>query len=200
ATVSVSKDHGGTWSTNAVQGTIVQDRQWIATTGRGVVYHVTHQVPSGLVVTKSTDGGRTFLRSAVAATVLDQTGCECQPGTMVARAGAAAAGAADDVGFVYATSTGGVKFARSTNGATSFATSTVAPASDADTTVALPVVASRGGDDLVAVWQESFGTGSRVRFARSGDFGRSWTAPVTVVSGGTSLYPWLDARGAKVAI
>jgi len=200
ATVSSSRDQGRTWSTNALQGTLVQDRQWIATTGRGVVYHLTHQVPTGLVVAKSTDGGRTFLRTTVAATLLDQTSCVCQAGTMVARAGAVTAGATDEVGFVYATSSGGVKFARSTNGAASFTNATVSPASDADTTAAMPVVASRGGDDLVAVWQESFTSGSRVRLSRSGDFGRTWTAPVTVVSGGTSLYPWVDGRGAKVAI
>jgi hypothetical protein len=79
--VSASRDRGRTWMTNAFQGTVVQDRQWIATSGRGVVYHVTHQSPSGLVVAKSTDGGRTFLSSTVAATPSDQAGCQCQPGT-----------------------------------------------------------------------------------------------------------------------
>ncbi|MCU1462809.1 MAG: exo-alpha-sialidase [Acidimicrobiales bacterium] len=198
AAVSSSTNRAQTWTTNAVQGTLVQDRQWIATTGRGVVYHVTHQFPTGLVVTKSTNGGRTFLSSTVAATPLDQTGCECQPGTMVALPGVAAGG--DKVGVIYATSTGGMKFARSTNGAATFKNVTVSPPSSADTTVAMPVVASRGGDDLVAVWQETFAAGSRVQLSRSGDFGRSWTPPVTIVSGGTSLYPWVDGRGGKVAV
>ena len=43
----------------------------VATPGGGVVYHVTHQIPLGLVVSKSVDGGVTYPLSNVAATPLD---------------------------------------------------------------------------------------------------------------------------------
>src|SRR4051812_38271938 len=71
STVSSSSDIGQTWTANPLQGTIVQDRQWIATTGNNVVYHVTHQIPSGLIVSKSIDGALTFPIQVLAATVLD---------------------------------------------------------------------------------------------------------------------------------
>ncbi len=190
ATVSRSNDRGNTWKTNAVQGTLVQDRQWIATAGRGVVYHVTHQLEVGLVVTKSSNAGSSFGSPTVAAA--ESSDCGCQPGQLVAEA--------DRVGVIYSTFDGGVKFARSVDGARSWTNQRVSLPSVAKTTNAFPVVAQRGNGGLVAVWQETFGDASRMQFARSGDFGLSWTPPVTIVSGGTSLYPWVAARGDKVAV
>ncbi|HMH47103.1 MAG TPA: sialidase family protein, partial [Solirubrobacteraceae bacterium] len=34
----------------------------------------------------------------------------------------------------------------------------------------------------------------------SHDWGATWSAPRTLVSGGASVYPWIAARGSKVAI
>jgi len=63
------------------------------------------------------------------------------------------------------------------------------------------VVASAGGDTLHAVWLEVFGTkSSRVRYARSSDWGASWSRPATLVGAGTSVYPWVAARGDKVSV
>jgi hypothetical protein len=197
ATVSKSTDKARTWQSQPFQGTAIQDRQWVAQAGGGVVYHVTHQIPAGLVVARSTDGGLTYPTQHVAATPADQTGCICPPGTEIAEGSGALNG---KVGVIYATSTGGVKFARSTNSGLTFTNVNVGPASDADTTISFPVVANAGANHLVAVWQENIGGRSNVKFSDSTNWGSSWSSPRTLVSAGTSAYPWVDARGSKVAI
>ena len=200
ATVSRSTDEGETWTANPLQGVVVQDRQWVAQAGGGVVYHLTHQIPGGLVVSKSLDGGVTYPLHTIGATPADQTGCICPPGTLIAENGSAL-GLADKVGFVYATSSGGVNFARSTNGGLTFAQVAVGPATAGDTTTAFPVVANGGGGRLEAVWLEVDGTSaSVVKAARSTDWGATWTAPQTLVDAGTSLYPWVAVQGPKVAV
>jgi hypothetical protein len=201
ATVSKSTDKGQTWTANPIQGIVVQDRQWVAQAGGGVVYHLTHQIPLGLVVSKSIDGGVTYPISSVGATPVDQTGCVCPPGNLIAEGGSGLLGTSDKVGFVYATSSGGVNFARSTNGGLTFTQETVGPASSGDTTQAFPVVANAGGNKLAAVWLENDGTTSSVvKFSESSDWGATWSAPRTLVSDGASVYPWVAAQGSKIAI
>ena len=202
ATVSRSTD-GASWLANPLQGVVSQDRQWVAAAGGGNVYHATHQIPLGLVVSKSAApaDGLVFPVSTVAATPVDQTGCVCPPGNLLAEPGPDILGSGDRVGLIYATSSGGIKFARSTNGALTFTNVAISAASSADTTLAFPVVASAGNGSLHAVWLEVFGTASsRVRYARSADWGASWTAPATLVSAGTSVYPWVAAGGGKVSV
>ena len=200
ATVGVSNDAAASWIANPVGGPFVQDRQWIATSGAGVVYHVTHQIPGGIVVSKSVDGGLTYPVMTSAAHVLDQTGCICPPGTLIAEGTGATAGIGDKVGVIYSTSSGGVKFARSTNGALTFSSSAVSPASSADTGAAFPVVANAGGGHLVATWLEIQGNVSRVMFNDSTDWGATWHTPRALVSSGANVFPWIDARGSKVAV
>jgi len=196
-TVAVSHDQGNTWTAQPLGGPPVQDRQWDATPGGGRAYLVTHQVPSGLVVSQSPNGGVTYPIQTVAATPADQTGCICPPGTLIAEGGGLLA---DKVGVIYSTSTGGVKFARSTNGAASFTQATVSPASSADTIAAFPVVANAGSNKLVAVWLEVFQNSARVMFNSSTNWGQSWGTPKVLVGSGTPLYPWVDARGSKVSV
>jgi len=200
ATTAVSNDAAASWIANPVGGPFVQDRQWIATSGAGVVYHVTHQIPGGLIISKSVDGGITYPIQTSAAHVLDQTGCICPPGTLIAEGTGATAGIGDKVGVIYSTSTGGVKFARSTNGAVTFTSGNVSPAGTADTGAAFPVVANAGGGRLVAVWQEIAGNQSRVMFNSSTNWGQSWGAPRALVTAGSNVFPWVDARGSKVAV
>src|SRR5437899_1566759 len=85
ATVSRSTDRGETWAANPLQGVVVQDRQWVATAGGGNVYHATHQIPAGLVVSKSTapTDGLVYSQSTVAATPADQTCSVGPPGTLL---------------------------------------------------------------------------------------------------------------------
>ena len=199
STASVSSDKGQTWQANPVQGVLIQDRQWVATSGGGIVYHAVHQIPGGIVVSKSV-GGLAYPITTLAATPLDQTGCICPPGNLIAQAGTGPAGTTDQVGVIYATSTGGVNFAHSSDGGTTFTNVPVSPASSADTASAFPVVANGGGGHLFAVWQENFAKSTRVRFSSSRNWGASWSAPKTLVSTGTSLYPWVSARGSKVSV
>lgn len=199
STVSVSHDKGKNWIANPLGGVVVQDRQWLATSGGGRVYLATHQIPAGIVVSKSVDGGITYPISSVAATPVDQTGCICPSGNIIAERGGLL-GLNDKVGVIYATSTGEVKFARSTNGGLLFTSSVISQISDADTSLNFPVVANAGGGHLVAIWLEVIGQTTRVRFNDSFDWGATWTKPRTIVSTGTSVFPWVDARGSKVAV
>jgi hypothetical protein len=178
---------------------VVQDRQWIAQVGGGVVYHVTNQIPIGLMVSKSIDGGLLYPVTTPAATVLDRTGCICPPGTLIAESGGSAPGLSDRVGVIYATSTGGMGFARSLNGGLTFTQVEISPASDADTTQAFPVVANAGNDQLAAVWLEVDGDGAVVKLATSTNWGESWSTQ-TLVDSGTPVFPWVDARGSKIAV
>jgi hypothetical protein len=199
STVSVSSDKGKTWTANPLQGLPIQDRQWVATSGGGIVYHAVHQIPLGLVVSKGS-GGLVYPLSTIAATPVDQTGCICAPGNLIAQAGGGLLGSSDKVGLIYATSSGGVKFAVSSNGALTFTNVEVQRASSNTTNAAFPVVANAGGNHLVATWLNVNGNSSSVAYSESHDWGATWSAPRTLVSEGASVYPWIAAQGSKVAI
>jgi hypothetical protein len=206
STVGKSTDQAQTWLVNPLQGTYAQDRQWVAGVGGNVVYHVTHQIPTGITVARSVDGGVTYPTQTIAATPLDQTGCVCPAGTLIAEAGTPvvagqqASSVTDKVGVIYYTSSGGIKFAKSTNSGSSWTNVNVKPASSADTGRAFPVVANAGNGVLVAAWQEVNGSSSTVAYSVSTNWGSTWKAPVTIVSGGSSVFPWIDARGSKVSV
>jgi hypothetical protein len=199
STASTSSDKGNTWTANPLQGLPIQDRQWVATSGGGIVYHAVHQIPSGLVVSKSS-GGLVYPFSTVAATPLDQTGCVCAPGNLIAEAGGGLLGTGDRVGLIYATSSGGIKFAHSSNGALTFTNSEVQQASANETTDSFPVVANAGGGHLVAVWNNVQAGTSSVAFSASSNWGETWSAPRVIVSGGASVYPWIAAKGSTIGI
>jgi hypothetical protein len=199
STVSTSTDKGSTWTANPLQGLPVQDRQWVATTGGGIVYHAVHQIPLGLVVSKGS-GGLVYPVSTIAATPVDQTGCICAPGNLIAQPGGATLGSSDKVGLIYATSSGGIKFAGSSNGALTFTNVDVQPESANTTNAAFPVVANAGGNHLVATWLNVQGSSSSVAYSDSHDWGATWSPPRTLVGGGTSVYPWIAAQGPKIAI
>jgi hypothetical protein len=74
------------------------------------------------------------------------------------------------------------------------------PASAATTNGAFPVVADDGTGHLTAVWNTVEGSTSSVLLAQSADFGATWSAPRTLVSGGASTYPWVASKGGKVAV
>jgi len=202
ATVSVSTNGAQSWLAHPIQGVVVQDRQWIATPGGGISYHLTHQIPSGLVVSRGVQGLPVYPQHVIAATPLDQTGCICPPGNLIAEGTSLTSG---KVGFVYSTSSGGVNFAFSTNGGLTFTNVPVrAGDSGQDTGRAFPVVANAGGNHLVAVWQEVSNDGtswSQIGFSESTNWGASWSTPTYIVGKTSgSLYPWVDAKGSKVAV
>jgi hypothetical protein len=199
STVSTSTDKGDSWLANPLQGIPVQDRQWVASTGNGVVYHLVHQIPLGLIVSKG--NGLVYPITTIAATPVDQTGCVCPPGNLIAQSGGGGLlGTNDHVGFVYATSSGGVKFAGSTNSGLTFTNVDVQPASSNTTNNSFPVVANAGGNRLVAVWTNTQGGQSSIGFSESTNWGATWSTPKTIVSGGASIYPWVAASGSKIAV
>lgn len=194
ATVSRSVDGAASWVANPIQGVVVQDRQWVAAAGGGVVYHVTHQEPAGLVISRSSapTDGLVYPQNIVAASPLDQEGCLCPPGDLIATN--------SNVGVIYTTGSG-VKFAHSSNGGLTFSNAFVSPDGAASTSDAFPVVADTGGGKLVATWLETTTAAASVHFSTSPDWGATWTAPRTINTGsGTPVYPWIAAKGAKVAI
>ena len=197
STVATSSDKGATWTAQPLQGVPGQDRQWVTATSGGRAYHVVHQIPTGLWVSRSVDSGLTYPQQVLAATAVDQTGCICPPGNIVSEDGGLLA---DKVGGVYATSVGGVGFYRSTNGGLTFTNTTPGPASDATTNGAFPVVADNGNGKLAVVWQAVLGNTSTVWFTTSSDFGSTWAPARQIVTSGTSLYPWVAYRGGKIAI
>src|SRR4051794_520123 len=197
STVATSSDKGQTWTAQPVQGGFGQDRQWVTATSGGRVYHVVHQLPSGLWVSRSVDYGLTYPQHVVAASALDQTGCICPPGNIVSEDGGLTG---DKVGGVYATSVGGVGFYRSTNGGLTFTNTTPGQASSATTNGAFPVVADGGNGRLAVVWQAVLGNTSTVWFTSSSDFGATWAPARQIVTSGTSLYPWIAYHGSKIAI
>jgi len=202
ATVSVSTDGAQSWLAHPIQGVVVQDRQWIATPGGGISYHLTHQIPSGLIVSRGVGGRPVYPQHVIAATPLDQTGCICPPGNLIAEGTSLTTG---KVGFVYSTSSGGVNFGFSTNGGLTFTNVPVrAGDSGQDTGRAFPVVANAGGNHLVAVWQEVSNDGtswSQIGFSESTNWGATWSVPTYLVGKTSgSLYPWVDAKGSKVAV
>ena len=201
STTSRSTDGANSWLSKPL-GVPVQDRPWVAAAGGGNVYTVTHQIPAGLVVSKSVAplDGIAYPVSTVAATPLDQEGCICPPGNIVAEPGGLLG---DKVGVIYATSTGAVKFASSTNGGLTFANTFVTPDNaSATTNSSFPVVADAGNGRLVAVWLEIFSGTDQVQIATSSNFGATWSAARTLVSSssGTSVYPWVAASGNKVSV
>lgn len=199
STVSRSTDGAGSWTANPLQGVVVQDRQWVAAAGDGNVYHVTHQIPTGLIVSKSVSplDGLVYAQHTVAATPLDQTGCVCPPGNLIAEAGGLTG---DHVGVIYATSLGGVNFAHSSDGGLTFTNTAVGPSTSGTTNGSFPVVANAGNGHLVAVWTEVDGNRDKVLFNASPDWGATWGGVRTLISGGTSVYPWVAAQGSKVSI
>ncbi len=199
STVSTSSDKGNTWLANPLQGAPVQDREWIATSGGGIVYHAVHQIPLGLVVAKGS-GGLVYPQSSVAATPVDQGGCLCPSGNLIAEAKEGLLGSTDNVGLIYATSSGGVRFSRSANGALTFTNVDIQGPTSYATTEAFPVVANAGGGRLVATWLNVSATGSSVAYSQSPDWGATWSVPRTLLSEGASVYPWIAATGSKVAI
>jgi hypothetical protein len=107
----------------------------------------------------------------------------------------------DRIAVVYATSTGGVKVATSTNSGLTFTnTPLYQDGGGGQTNGAFPTIAAPGGSRLVAAWSDQRNDGLHVRFSSSGDWGMTWTRPKELVTAGTGLYPWIDARGGKIAV
>ncbi|MVU80890.1 hypothetical protein GPX89_27025 [Nocardia sp. ET3-3] len=198
STVARSSDQGDSWIPLPAAGLPIQDRPWLANTG-AAVYLAYHQLPSGIGVSKSFGDGLFYPLTTVAATILDQEGClTCASGTIIAAPGATTF--TDRVGVVLTTENGGVKFSRSLDGGLTWSVKSIAPSGNANTTLVFPTVADGGGGNLAAAWLDVTDTRSVVRLATSADWGETWSAPRTLTTAGTSVYPWVSAKGAKIAV
>ncbi|MEC3918824.1 sialidase family protein [Nocardia sp. CDC160] len=198
STVARSSDQGDSWLALPAAGLPIQDRPWLANSGTAV-YLAYHQLPSGIGVSRSFGDGLFYPLTTVAATILDQEGClTCAAGTIIAAPGGTAF--TDRVGVVFSAQNGGVKFSRSLDDGLTWSVRTLEPSGTANTTLVFPTVADAGGGNLVATWLDVTDTRSIVRLATSTDWGDTWSAPRTLTTAGTSVYPWVAAKGSKIAI
>jgi hypothetical protein len=194
SSVATSSDKGNTWLALPLNGSFVEDRQWVAAVGGGRVYHVVHQIPLGDVVSLSTDSGLLYPLQTLAATPVDQQLTIGPPGNLVAENGGLLN---DRVAFVYGVAAGGFGFARSTNGALTWTNTYPGSAAGAGTT-GFPSIADDGHGDLAVAWIP--GSSGTVYLITSTDFGATWTAPRAIVSSGTSVYCWVAYRNGKIAV
>jgi hypothetical protein len=199
-TVSTSSDGGQSWTSNPLGSLVLEDRPWLAAAGNGVYYLAYHQVPLGIMVARSV-AGILYPLPEIAATALDQGGCICPSGNVITMNAGGSLGTGD-VGVIYTTSSGGVMFARSTDGGSTFSQRTIA-ANQGDV-IGFPIVAQSSGNDLIAVWNvetaATNGGTSAVFESRSGDWGSTWSPPTALVTAGGSVYPWVAANGSTVAV
>ncbi|WP_225728183.1 MULTISPECIES: sialidase family protein [unclassified Nocardia] len=198
STAGRSGDRADSWIALPIAGLPIQDRPWLASTGTST-YLAYHQIPSGIAVSKSIDGGLTYPLTTVAATAIDQSGCvTCSAGSVIASDGGGPL--TDKVGVIFNAANGGVGFSRSTDGGITWSVKTIAASGNSDNTLVFPTVADSGDGRLIAVWLRVAAGRSAVQTAVSADWGQTWSEPKTVVGNGTSVYPWVAAKGDKVAI
>jgi hypothetical protein len=217
--VSRSTDGGSTWTTSfviqtsAVAGArLFNDKEWVAADphdGTGHTAYVTWtqfdtsisgaSVSSPIVFSKTTDGGAHWSAPALLSSVLVK-----DQGSTVA---------VDVSGNVYVTYEATYKGhdwvaeSISTTGGTSFTTKLIARIQDIasplpnDTfrTDSFPVLAIDGTHQYVA-WSNWTGTNAVVVLTTSSNNGSTWSSPLTLAGGpGNHFFPWLSARGGKVA-
>ncbi|MFC9997693.1 sialidase family protein [Nocardia sp. NPDC127526] len=198
STVARSADQGDSWLALPIAGLPIQDRPWLAHTGHST-YLAYHQIPGGIGVSKSLGDGLAYPVTTIAATLLDQEGClTCSAGGVIAAPGPTLLN--DRVGVIFNAQNGGVKFTRSLDGGLTWSVRTIVPTGTSNSTLAFPVVADADGANLVAAWMEVTDTRSTVRIATSTDWGDTWSAPRTIVGAGTSVFPWVAAKGSKVSV
>ena len=195
ASVASSSDKGNTWLASPFNGLFVEDRQWVAAVGGGRVYHVVHQIPAGDVVSTSVNSGLLYPIHSLAATPLDQTGCICAPGNIVAENGGLLG---DRIAFVFPTTTSGVGLSRSTNGGLTWTVTYPGISVNAGGLTGFPSIGDDGAGHLAIVWQPAGNGGFYL--VTSNDFGNTWSAPQLVEGTGTSVYPWVAVRGGKIAV
>lgn len=105
-----------------------------------------------------------------------------------------------------------MRFARSTNSGQTWTQSNVTPPSFDAQPGAFPIVANAGGGVLVAVWHQepalvvaqtaasAADETGKIGFSISYDWGASWASPQVIVSSGSSVFPWVDARGTTIGV
>jgi hypothetical protein len=210
--VSRSADGGKTWSTHYVVQTsatagkrIFNDKDWVAAdpsdpTGNTayVAWNLDKNRSSAIVISKTTDGGRTW---SVPKRVSDVFTTDISATVVVGHDGTVY------VTFEAFTGSGdAVAFAVSHNGGATFTTRLIAPISDIPSPLpgatfrdnSFPALAL-DGSTLHVVWSNWNGSNADVVYMRSTNGGATWSSPVNIGGGaGDQFFPWIAARNGTV--
>jgi photosystem II stability/assembly factor-like uncharacterized protein len=194
ATVHSTKDKGQTWLSQPISLAVpAGDRQWIETgPGCGTLYIDWEQIPTGIWIGKSTDGGVTFPLQKNISSPTDIIG-----NLAVDKSN----------GNVYAAyAQGGYKLAVSRDGGNNWTTKTVyAAPSDVTLADSFPVVTVDKAGNVYAVWEQATREGRGRDMTRRFDIvysfstngGESWSTPSVIQDGssGSNVFPWAVAGG-----
>lgn len=186
-----STDHGDTWleGSPVTFAAPVDDRQWIDVhQGTGEVYLATNQLPSGIWVAKSSDGGRTFTQQTLAVPSTDRN-CVCPPGSLVVDETSGNVYVTTMEGQSQGSTAKGVGLAKSTDGGDSFTFTDVPGVTDRPSV--FPVLTHDTAGNLYLVTTQD----DRVVLLTSTDEGETWSDPLPVDPdpGQEQLIPWIVA-------
>lgn len=197
-TLAVSGDHGASFERNYVAGKPNIDRQWLASYGPGTIYMSGWDGTTGnartVWVSKSVDGGRTWLQHTPVTTLPGLTGGFTTVGTLAVDR---------NDGTIYQLYVRGqnLTLARSRDGGLRFETIVIHQAAVGTdgpqrfNLLPFPVVAvDRAGNVFVVA-----GDQKDIWLFRSTDAGSTWSAPVRVNDPSVSasaVFPWITAGSA----
>lgn len=202
-----SDDGGDTWTGGGPISTLgPSDREWIAVgktvNGQDTVFALTAiiggvSLTSPAILAISRDSGETFTEHTPVPLPTPHAGFSGQL-------------LADDTGFVGMSYIEGskVKFAGSPDEGKTWNVADISAFQDSFAQHIQGVAMT--GNTLHVVWISSVGFGVKVHYARSEDKGLTWTGgagevfngravPTALSSAGSSMFPWVAARGNKVA-
>jgi hypothetical protein len=193
AAVASSDDHGATWARSTpASGPPADDRQWLAAPEPGVAYAASETIGLGLWVTKSTDGGQTFLLSTLLPNPDRGLACCAAPGGPLAANPAAPRTLA--LGLENF-DTSEVLVDITQDAGARWGVSTITGSNLAAAGTNFPPVAVDAAGNVYAAWTQVEDGVLGVDVAVK-PFGQPWSAPARVVGSGTSLFPWIAANGA----
>lgn len=213
--VYTSTDKGVTWEYHPIASVVpAVDRQWMATGPdagplagtHSATYLTFNHLASSPWVTKSTDGGATWVGKVIdptqpQATFWSMGNILVDPVDGAVYTSWTVGYAAEGIGPSPPVDTYGIRFASSTDGGLTWTARDV-QSTGANAGHLFSVLAQDDGGRLYMVWSQSRGDRQEVLLISSGDEGATWSAPVKVNQGnGTAIMPWIDAAGpGRVAV
>ena len=190
-TVARSLDRGTTWELRSTNAFAVGggDREWVAAGKKDVVAVTWNQVPTGMWVAVSTDGGRTFPTQ----TLVPQFANTPLPNDEFTNAGPIEIGPEGNIYVARNPSSGPVILVSTDQGKT-FQQYPVS-ASGKKNGYIFPVLSTDRDGNVYVAWGEEVAGNVEILYAWSADQGKTWSIPMPVTShAGSSAYPWIDAR------
>jgi hypothetical protein len=189
ASIASSADRGATWDVSTpVSGPPVDDRQWIVATSPGVVYSTAAEIGVGVWVWKSTDGGLTFLHSEMVTNF--------ERGFVGAAPGGPLAVDPTDPAHVtlslFNVGSGRVMVDETFDAGATWTLTTIADSVSNAVATNWPVLAFDAAGNAYATWTRSV-NGTVDLYVAAQPKGEPWGAPVRVLTGGTTMFPWIAA-------